>query len=213
MNYILKDMHSEILTKEQKELLPLIKVFSKNYFLVGGTAIALYIGHRRSIDFDLFTNQDIKRKNIKNTIEKGGFKVERLLYEAYDQMHVVINTVKLTFFSFPYKVTPEITYNETITIPSLLDLAAMKTYALGGRAKWKDYVDLYFILKDFYNLEQLSTRAAELFNVYFNEKLFREQLCFFDDIDYSEKVDYMGEDVDENMIKDFLVDVATSNFK
>jgi hypothetical protein len=206
-------MHSEILTKEQKELLPLIKVFSKNFFLVGGTAIALYIGHRRSIDFDLFTDKDIKRKNIKNTIENGGFIVDKLLYEAYDQMHVVINTVKLTFFSFPYKISPEITYNEIIAIPSLLDLAAMKAYALGGRAKWKDYVDLYFILKGFYNLNQLSSRAAELFNVYFNEKLFREQLCFFEDIDYSEKVDYMGEDIDENTIKNFLVDVATSRFE
>ena len=141
-------MHSEVLTKEQKELLPLIKVFSNSYFLVGGTAIALYIGHRRSIDFDLFTNQDIKRKNIKNLVEKYGFRVEKLLYEAFDQIHVVINTVKITFFSFPYKINPEINYNEIISVPSLLDLAAMKTYALGGRAKWKDYVDLYFILKD-----------------------------------------------------------------
>jgi len=46
-------MHSEILTNEQSELLPLIKLFSKDYHLVGGTAIALHIGHRRSIDFDL----------------------------------------------------------------------------------------------------------------------------------------------------------------
>jgi hypothetical protein len=206
-------MHSEILTKEQKELVPLVEVFSKDYFLVGGTAIALYIGHRRSIDFDLFTNQDIKRKNIKNIIEKCGYRVEQLLYEAYDQIHVVINTVKLTFFSYPHKVTPERTYNKIIKIPSLLDLAAMKTYALGGRAKWKDYVDLYFILKDYYDLNKLSTRAAEIFDVYFNEKLFREQLCFFDDIDYSEKVDYMGDDIDENAIKDFLVDVATSKFE
>jgi hypothetical protein len=206
-------MHSEILTKEQKELLPLIRIFSENYFLVGGTAIALHIGHRRSIDFDLFTNKDIKRKTIKNTIEKCGFKVEKLLYEAFDQMHVVINTVKLTFFSFTYNITPEINYNEIIQVPSLLDLAAMKTYALGGRAKWKDYVDLYFILKDYYNLNQLSARATELFDVYFNEKLFREQLCFFDDIDYSEKVAYMVEDIDESAIKDFLVDVATSRFE
>lgn len=100
-----------------------------------------------------------------------------------------------------------------IKVFSKLDLAAMKAYAMGGRAKWKDYVDLYFILKDHYDLNQLSTRATELFNVYFNGKLFREQLCFFEDIDYSEKVDYMGEDIDENTIKDFLVDVATSKFE
>jgi len=203
-------MHSEILTKEQLELLPLIKVFSKSYYLVGGTAIALYIGHRRSIDFDLFTNQDIKRKSIGYWIEKSGYKVEKLLYEAFDQMHVIINSVKLTFFNFPSEILPATSFDKIINVPSLLDLAAMKTYALGGRAKWKDYVDLYFILKDHLDLKALSARAAEIFKVYFNEKLFREQLCFFDDIDYSEKIDYMGDEIPEEQIKEFLIDIATS---
>lgn len=203
-------MHSEILTKAQQELLPLIKVFSKNYYLVGGTAIALYIGHRRSVDFDLFTNQDIRRKSIGHLIEKSGFNVEKLLYEAFDQMHVIIHSVKITFFSFPHNIRPATDFNGIIGVPSLLDLAAMKAYALGGRAKWKDYVDLYVILKDHVDLKALSARAAEIFGVYFNEKLFREQLCFFDDVDYSEKIDYSGDDIPEKQIKSFLVDIATS---
>jgi len=206
-------MHSEILTTEQQELLPLIKVFSKNYYLVGGTAIALYIGHRRSIDFDLFTNQDIKRKSIGNLIDKSGFKVEKLLYEAFDQMHVIIHSVKITFFNFPHKIHPATSFNEMIAVPSLLDLAAMKTYALGGRAKWKDYVDLYFILKDHFDLKAISARATDIFGVYFNQKLFREQLCFYDDVDYSEKIDYMGDDIPDEQIKKFLVETATCKFE
>ncbi len=63
-------MFKEILTQEQIELLPFIKKFAKDYYLVGGTAIALHIGHRRSIDFDLFTQHNIKRKQIKNIIER-----------------------------------------------------------------------------------------------------------------------------------------------
>ncbi len=55
-------MFKEILTKEQIELLPLIKKFSKDYYMIGGTAIALNIGHRRSIDFELFP-QKILREN------------------------------------------------------------------------------------------------------------------------------------------------------
>ena len=47
-------MHKEILSEEQANLLPLVKTFSKNFGLVGGTAIALHIGHRESLDFDLF---------------------------------------------------------------------------------------------------------------------------------------------------------------
>ena len=47
-------MHKEILSEEQSRLLPLIQVFNKEFVLVGGTAVALHIGHRKSIDFDLF---------------------------------------------------------------------------------------------------------------------------------------------------------------
>ena len=205
-------MYNDILTNEQQELLPLLEAFSDSYYLVGGTAIALYIGHRRSIDFDLFTDQDIKRNRISNLIENGGFHVERLLYEAFDQMHVVINSVKITFFNFPYKINPVKNFDGIIDIPSLLDLAAMKTYALGGRAKWKDYVDLYYILKYHYNLKELSNRALEIFGTHFNEKLFREQLCFFDDIDYSEKVEFIGDEIKEEEIKQFLTEVAITPF-
>ncbi len=205
-------MHNDILTNKQKELLPLLEAFSGDYYLVGGTAIALYIGHRRSVDFDLFTDQDIKRKRISNLIEKGGFHIERLLYEAFDQMHVITNSVKVTFFNFPYKIYSVKNLDGIIDTPSLLDLAAMKTYALGGRAKWKDYVDLYFLLKHHFNLKEISNRALEIFGTNFNEKLFREQLCFFDDIDYSEKVEFIGDEIKEEEIKQFLTGVAVTPF-
>ena len=138
--------------------------------------------------------------------------VDNLLYESFDQMHIVINTVKITFFNFPYKIYHPIDFNGIVKIPTLLDLAAMKTYALGGRAKWKDYVDLYYILKDHHELKELSVRATEIFVAYFNQKLFREQLCFFDDIDYSEKVEYMGDEINEEEIRKVLVDIATTKF-
>jgi hypothetical protein len=52
-------MHTEILNKQQVELLPYLKKFQKTFHLVGGTAIALHIGHRRSIDFDLLTSSTL----------------------------------------------------------------------------------------------------------------------------------------------------------
>ena len=55
-------MHSEILNDRQRELLPLMAQFHREYYLVGGTAIALYLGHRRSIDFDLFKLSGINHK-------------------------------------------------------------------------------------------------------------------------------------------------------
>lgn len=76
-------------------------------------------------------------------------------------------------------------------LPDVLTLSAMKAYALGRRAKWKDYVDLFFVLRSDYSLADICRRAKEIFKAEFNEKIFREQLSFFKDIDYSEKVEYM----------------------
>jgi hypothetical protein len=70
LNYTLKGMRKEILSDRQKELLPFLKKFKKNYYLVGGTAIALHIGHRRSIDFDLFTYLPINKRKISSEIQK-----------------------------------------------------------------------------------------------------------------------------------------------
>ena len=206
-------MHTEILTKKQKELLPLISKFNKDFVLVGGTAIALYIGHRYSIDFDLFSFQKIKRKQIKNTIINNDFFADNVIYEAFDQMHLIVNDIKLTFFQFPHKIKGVNEFNEIIKIPDLLSLAAMKAYALGGRAKWKDYVDLYFILKYHYSFEQISEKATEIFDTFFNTKLFKEQLSYFKDIDYTEEVTYLSNNPpSEKEIQDFLTEKALSEF-
>jgi hypothetical protein len=97
-------------------------------------------------------------------------------------------------------------------MPTVLDLAAMKAYTLGRRAKWKDYCDLYFILKDHLNLKDISKRTKEIFGSLFNEKLFREQLCYFEDIDYSESIDFLGHDVDYDDIKELLTKNAITPF-
>jgi hypothetical protein len=55
----------------------------------------------------------------------------------------------------------------------LLTLAAMKAFALGRRAKWKDYLDLYFILKDYYSVQEIGKKASELFGEMFSEKLLK----------------------------------------
>ena len=63
-------MHTNILSRKQQELLPLIKQFSDDFGLVGGTAIALHLGHRRSIDFDLFRSKSFNIENIRSKILK-----------------------------------------------------------------------------------------------------------------------------------------------
>ncbi len=205
-------MYTNILNKQQEQLLPLISLFSKDYFLVGGTAIALFLGHRTSVDFDLFTNLNVKRRKIKNILEKKQAEYT-VIHEAYDQLHIIIAGVKLTFFNFPFKIEHKQHLENYITIPSLIDLAAMKAFALGGRAKWKDYVDLYYLLKSQFTISEIEQKAEFYFNNRFNKKLFRQQISYFDDIDYTEPVIYMSENhPTDNVIKSFLIDQATIAF-
>ncbi len=206
-------MFKNILTANQLKLLPLVKEFSRDYYLVGGTAIALHLGHRRSIDFDLFTSGRLKKQSIKRTIARHKCPVSDVLFEDSEQLHLVVHDVKLTFFSYPYRIDAPVDFEQIIHIPDLLTLAAMKAYALGGRAKWKDYVDLYFLLRDHFSLAQISEKSKDLFGVYYNEKLFREQLCYFQDVDHSEKVDFVVPAVSDEQIEQFLTNIATAAFE
>lgn len=205
-------MYRNILTKEQVELLPMLKHFSKQFYLVGGTAVALQIGHRRSIDFDLFCQKNLRRKSLKNNIAKSGYEVDTIIHESVDELTLSINSVKTTFFSYPFDIPREVKFEDIINMPTLLDLAAMKAYALGMRAKWKDYVDLYFVMKDHVPFEDISIRAKELFKGMFNPKLFRQQICYFDDVNYSEKVVYMDDPVQNDDIKSYLAEAALQPF-
>ncbi|MHB1148686.1 MAG: nucleotidyl transferase AbiEii/AbiGii toxin family protein [Lutibacter sp.] len=204
-------MNFQIFNQNQELLLPLVKQFKKEFYLVGGTAIALHIGHRRSIDFDLFKYSPIKRKNILKVVSDFDYPYN-VTRSVYEQLNLNIKEVKFTFFQFPFKIAAKEKLDDVLRLPNLLDLAAMKAYALGRRSKWKDYVDLYFILKDHYTVQQISDRTTVLFGQLFSEKLFRAQLSYFDDIDYSEPVEFLVQSVPDKEIKDFLTEIAIDIF-
>ena len=200
-------MHSDILTPPQKQLLPLIQSFSDRFGLVGGTAIAYHLGHRRSIDFDLFTYKGFSSIPVRNKINNF-FPIESILIQGEGELTVIANKVKLTFFHFPYKIDFNAQFENVIKMPDLLTLASMKAFALGQRAKWKDYVDLYFISKK-YSLQQIVNKSEQLFGNEFNEKLFRVQLAYFDDVDYSEEVEYMeGFQIPDSEVKKSLEKIS-----
>jgi hypothetical protein len=200
-------MHDEILNKNQSELLPYLKKFSRSFYLVGGTAIALHVGHRRSIDFDLFCLKSLNKSRLKKKLLDIPFH-QQPIFEDVDQLHLMINHVKVTFFNYPYEINHLIQVRSYITIPDLIELAAMKAFALERRAKWKDYVDLYIMLRDHFTIEEISRKAYELFPSQFNEKLFREQLAFHKDIDYSEPIEYLILPLNENEVREFLIEKA-----
>lgn len=200
-------MHKEILDKNQIELLPLIKSFSSDFGLVGGTAVALHLGHRRSIDFDLFIKKDFTNDLLRNAIKKD-YTIQTILIDRPDELTLVLNNVKLTFYKYPYAINYSVEFENIIKIPDLITLAAMKAFALGRRAKWKDYIDIFFILKN-YTFEDVTKKSMEIFGSEFNERLFREQLSYYNDVDYSEKVEYMeGKEVKDSEIKQRLTELS-----
>jgi hypothetical protein len=199
-------MYPEILSAKQNGLLPFMKHFRREFYLVGGTAIALQLGHRRSIDFDMFKFTPFRTKKILDRFDanKYHYLVTR---RVNNQLNLTVRHVKITFFEYPYPVEAAIDFEKTFRMPDLLTLSAMKAFALGRRAKWKDYVDLYFLLKSNFRIKDIVRKAQLLYGQEFSEKLFRSQLSYHADIDYTETVEFMeGYQIDAGEIKAYLIE-------
>jgi hypothetical protein len=204
-------LHNEILTPAQVALLPVIKTFSKQFGLVGGTAIAFYIGHRKSIDFDLFSHQGFDNNRLREKLAKQIKAFNPFINKKGEYTLITESGVKITFYNFPYKLKYIENFKNVIKLPDLLTLAAMKAFAIGQRSKWKDYVDLYFILRDYYSIDQINARGRELFDNEYNEKMFKAQLSYFNDLNYSEKIEFLpGFAVTDNKIKKALIEFSLS---
>ena len=202
-------MLENVLTPEQLNLAR--KLFPKiqKFYLAEGTALALQIGHRRSVDFDLASSEPIRTFDLERRIMAEGLKIQSVFTATGNEFSMLIEETKLTFFYFPFAVQPKILWQTgRIKLPEIDELGAMKAYALGRRSQWKDYVDLFFLLKFKLSIDDIIAKAKELFSTHFNSKLFREQLCYFEDIDSSETIDYIDYAPEISEIKSFLEDIA-----
>lgn len=188
--------------------MPLLFEFSKNFGLVGGTAVALHLGHRRSVDFGLFSSKEFGNQSLLNKI-LNHWKTDEIIVNLLDELTFAIKGVKFTFFRYPFPIEYNLNFEGIINMPDVLTLAAMKAFALGQRAKWKDYVDLYFIIKGHFSIDQISEKGKQLFGGNYNEKLFRSQLAYFEGINYDEPVEYLpGFETNEAEIKKALLEFS-----
>lgn len=202
-------MYKEILYKKQLEQIELLKLFWNKFYLAWWTAISLQLWHRKSIDFDLFSSEEIKNSQIINKLNKNWYKIDRILIDnKWEELTLITWWVKVTFLYYPFEIELNQKF-EWIKIPTLEILWAMKFYTLWRRSKWKDYVDIYFLFKKWYKLSIISEIADNIFKGWYNEKLLREQLCYYKDIDYSEKVDYLKSKIEDFEIKNFLQSIST----
>ena len=179
-------MHPEVLTKRAAELFPALCAFP-DFYLAGGTALALQLGHRISVDFDLFSDDAIKRALFLSLNDAFPDTSISALINNPDELTVLVDGVKVTFLRYPFPLIDPLVASESVPLLSVREIAATKAYTIGRRGAFKDYVDLYFaLLEGHTTLSEIILMADKKFGVEFNSRLFMEQLVFLDDIEDTE---------------------------
>ena len=196
-------MHDNVLTDTAKALIPSIPQF-KDFYLVGGTALALQIGHRVSVDFDLFINDRLPPRlmtNIKQVFKD--FSVETT-YRSPEQINLIVNGVHATFFSYLYPVIDALKDFQGIPLATVREIAAMKAFAIGKRLAYKDYVDWYFMLRDHHvSLREAIDHAERKYGNAFNDRLFLGQLVSFKEVPTS-TIQFTGAPIERATLESFL---------
>lgn len=176
-------MFYNILDKKRLDILPLFKIFKKDFYLAGGTALALQIGHRDSIDFDFFSQGDIDTKKIFEKITETfiDYKILKTQEEKNTLTVFISNGIKLSLFGYKYSLLNNTIDDENLRIASVEDIGCMKLSAITSRATNKDYIDLYYILQKI-DLKNLLEKCSEKF-LDLDTSLILKSLVYFDDID------------------------------
>jgi len=175
------DLYLEILDQKRREFLPKMG-FLKNlgFYMAGGTALALQIGHRTSLDFDFYMDKKFDTRKFREGMDEK-FKNIQEVFIADDSLELDIDGVKMSFFWYPYGlIRPAIEF-EGVKLASKEDIAAMKILAISQRGKRRDFIDIYFLIKEF-GLGQILEFTKEKYPV-FNIYVGLQGLAYFADAD------------------------------
>ena len=196
-------MHDEILTPEAVALLSSLKSF-ENFYLAGGTALALQIGHRRSVDFDLFSQNPLPEQLLTHAKRTLAPQSVIVTYRSPEQLNLTVGDVKITFLYFSYPVIDPLVKYEGLQLISVREIASMKAFAIGKRLSYKDYIDWYFLLKERHvELADVIDHAKQKFGNDLNDRLFLGQLVSLAEVP-TQKIDFLRDEVDRETITKFL---------
>lgn len=177
-----------------------------DFVLVGGTALSLRIGNRRSIDIDLFTTEDFPGDRLSQFLGENNFNFrQQSRFKGGILGH--INNIKVDFIrhAYPWIKPPQII--EEIRLASLEDIAAMKLNAITGNGtRLKDFVDIaylsgYMTLSDMLNYYE--KKYPDI-----NGVMALKSLCYFDDIDFSVSIDYTDPKMKWELIKKRILEMV-----
>ncbi|KKQ18634.1 MAG: hypothetical protein US33_C0046G0002 [Parcubacteria group bacterium GW2011_GWC1_36_9] len=177
--------------------------------MAGGTSLALQIGHRVSVDFDLFSGLPIKKTLLKKVEEVFKGKAVQVLVNNSSELTILTDGVKCTFLQYPFPVILPLVQTNSAPLLSVKEILATKAYTIGRRGELKDYVDMYIGFKDNHAvLSEVLEIARKKYGEAFNDRLFLEQLVYGEDLEEvaitmvsgsapskSEMIDYFSETV------------------
>ena len=186
-------LHLDIFPSAQKKLWPLLKAIPKEFVLYGGTAIALQLGHRISVDFDFFSDFPLDKDKLVSHFP---------LLEKCSLVQPEINTIDciVDFSEGPVKLqflaglgkrqkrveAPLIARDNQLQIASLKDLLATKLNTIQHRAECKDYIDIDAIIKSGLSLEEGLGCAVAVYGKSFDPATSLRALCSYRDGDLQE---------------------------
>lgn len=199
-------MFDQVISKTRHELLAALKPsgFLKGFYLAGGTAAALHMGHRKSEDFDIFSAQDFDPTYL--TMQLSQLCQFQVSSSGEGTLHGFSNDIRLSFLRYTYPLLyPTVEYNG-IDLADLKDIALMKIIAIANRGTNKDFTDLYFICTQVISLDNL---LVELFPKKFSGQLYSmyhivRSLQYFDDAEKSPPLDMLKPVVWDEVKRFFL---------
>ena len=193
-----------LLPKTKKLLLKLIKScdFLENYVLVGGSALALHLCHRKSEDLDFFTfNDSFDKKKILEFIQN--FDNKEIINQTDEQIDILLDGVKVTFFNAKWEfLKPQ--KIDKFNLATIEQISAMKVNTLFLRATYRDYYDLYFLAKSGISLRELFISSKNIVEG-LTFKLFTIALVYIDDIE-DDNINYLDpkELISKEEIREFF---------
>lgn len=175
-----------------------------NLRLVGGTSLALQIGHRKSIDIDLFGKIDADEFTIAADLNRLG--EIQTIQKTQNIAIYLIKGVKTDLVNYAYPWLDEAVFIDGIKLAGLKDIAAMKLAAITGRGTKKDFIDLYFLLKKYSLTEMLGFYTQK----YADGSTFMvlKSLSYFEDAE-KDPMPFMIKEIAWPKIKDFIINQLT----
>lgn len=178
-------LYTDTLEPAVLELLKSLQTRSylKGFYLVGGTALALFWGHRKSVDLDLFTNIGFDAENILEQISQDfPYKIQ---FSALNTLKGSIDNVKVDIIAHRYPLIDEPFNVDGIALLSVQDIIAMKLNAISiSGQRSKDFVDIWYALNEFTLGEMLSFYKKKYNQD--NTSHILKSLIYFDDVDLSD---------------------------